>query len=338
MRVTVFGAGAIGGLLGASFARSGQAVSLIARGAHLAAIRANGLRLVRGGESGSQAVPASDDPRDFGVQDVVVLAVKAPALRSAIEALPPLLGPATVVVPALNGIPWWYGASEPLQSVDPGGALLRALDVERIVGCVVHAAASVPEPGTVVHTSGDLFYLGEPDGSHSSRLEQIVALFNDAGLRGTATADIRREIWVKAWGNAAFNPLSVVAEATIEELCTEPHLAAGLRAIMAEVRDVAAAQGVAMPMSIEERVDVARRLGAFKSSMLQDYEARRPLELDAILGAVIELGHRSRVAVPALETLYGLAFARAKRAGCISTCIGPAASTTCVAASVSRSS
>jgi 2-dehydropantoate 2-reductase len=315
MRVTVFGAGAIGGLIGASLARSGQEVSLIARGAHLDAIRRDGLRLVRGGKTFSQTLPASDDARDFGVQDVVILTVKAPALRAAIEALPPLLGPSTIVVPALNGIPWWYSEREPLQSVDPGGVLLRALGLERILGCVVHAAASVPEPGTVVHTSGDLFYLGEPDGSDSPRLKQVVALFNDAGFRATPTGDIRREIWVKAWGNAAFNPLSVVAEATVEELCVDPHLAAGLRAIMAEIRDVAAAQGVAMPMSIEERVEVARRLGRFKSSMLQDYEARRPLELDAILGAVIELGHRSRVAVPALETLYGVAFMRAKRAG-----------------------
>jgi 2-dehydropantoate 2-reductase len=317
MRVTVFGAGAIGGLIGAFLARAGQEVSLIARGAHLDAIRRNGLQLVRGGESFRLTIPASADPRDFGPQDVVILAVKAPALRSAVEALPPLLGASTVVVPAINGIPWWYAEGEPLQSVDPGGALSRGLDRERVLGCVVYLAASVPEPGTVVHVSGDLFYFGEPDGSHSPRLNQIVSLFNEAGFRADPTEDIRREIWVKMWGNAAFNPLSVAAEATVGELCQDPHLAAGLRAIMAEIRDIAAAHGVTMSMSIEERLKVAGRLGSFKSSMLQDFEARRTLELDAILGAVIELGHRCSVAVPALETLYGLASMRAKRAGCM---------------------
>jgi 2-dehydropantoate 2-reductase len=318
MRVTVFGAGAVGGLVGAALARAGVEISLIARGAHLDAIRREGLRLVRGGESFCQRVAASADAGDFGPQDVVILTVKAPALGGAIAALPPLLGPSTVVVPVLNGIPWWYAEGEPLQSVDPGGALARGLERRRILGCVVYTAASVPEPGTVlVQGSGDLFHLGEPDGMPSPRLEEVVSLFNDAGLRAVATADIRREIWAKAWGNAAFNPVSIVAEATMGELCADAHLAPGLKAVMAEIRDVAAAHGIAMPMSIEERLRLAQRLGAFKTSMLQDFEAGRPLELDAILGAVIELGHRSGVKVAALETLYGLAFMRAKRAGCI---------------------
>jgi 2-dehydropantoate 2-reductase len=317
MRVAVFGAGAIGGLVGACLARSGQDVSLIARGAHLDAIRRDGLTLIQAGTSVRQTIRASSEPRDFGPQEIVVLTVKAPALRSAIDAISPLLGTSTVVVPAINGIPWWYAEGEPLHSVDPGGVLSDGVERRRILGCVVHAAASVPKPGTVAHAGGDLFYFGEPDGSASPRLNEVVALFNDAGFRAVATNDIRREIWFKAWGNASFNPLSVVTGATVEELCTDPHLAPGLKAIMAEIRDVAAAQGVTMPMPIEERLQVAQRLGAFKTSMLQDFEARRPLELDAILGAVIELGHRSDVPVPALETLYGLAAVRAKRAGCM---------------------
>jgi 2-dehydropantoate 2-reductase len=318
MRVTVFGAGAIGGLVGAMLARAGEDVSLIARGAHLEAIRRDGLQLVRNGERLRQVVPASADPRDFGPQDVVILTVKAPALSSAIAALQPLLDPATIVVPAINGIPWWYAEGEPLHSVDPGGALARGIHRARVLGCVVYAAASVAEPGmVVVHGTSELFYLGEPDGTLSQRLDAVVSLFNKAGLRAVGTGDIGREIWVKAWGNAAFNPLSVVAEASVGALCADAHLAPGLKAIMAEIRDVAAAHGVAMPMSIEERVQVAGRLGDFKTSMLQDFEARRPLELDAILGAVIDLGRRSAVPVPALETLYGLAFMRAKRAGCM---------------------
>jgi 2-dehydropantoate 2-reductase len=317
-RVTVFGAGAIGGLIGGTLARAGVEVSLVARGAHLDAIRREGLQVVQGGERFRQAVPASADPRDFGSQDVVILTVKAPALPSAIAALPPLLGPATIVVPAINGIPWWYAEGEPLQSVDPGGVLARGVDRARILGCVVYAAASVPEPGTVaLHGSNNLFYLGEPDGPRSERLDEVASLFDRAGLRAMVTEDIRGQIWAKAWGNAAFNPLSVVTEAGMGDLCADPHLAPGLHTIMAEIRDVAAAQGVPMPMSVEERVRVAERLGAFKTSMLQDFEARRPLELDAILGAVIEIGHRSGIAVPALETLYGLAYMRAKRAGCM---------------------
>lgn len=319
MRVTVFGAGAIGGVIAATLAGAGHEVSLVARGRTLAALRETGLTLVRDGTATVLRLPVTEDPADLGPQDVAILAVKAHSLRPVLPALMPLLGDDTVVVPAINGIPWWYfhgtdQPAEPLQSVDHSGELLEALDPARILGCVVHFAAWARRPGEVVHASGDRLVLGEPDGSASARLQRVAELFRAGGFRVEATPEIRREIWSKAWGNATFNPASVLTGATVRELCEDDSMAPVLRAVMAEIRDVAAAQGVTMPMSIDERLQVARKVGDFKSSMLQDLEAGRALELDAILGAVIELAHRSGIAVPALETLYGLADLRSRLA------------------------
>jgi 2-dehydropantoate 2-reductase len=316
MRFAILGAGAIGGLLGARLAAAGHDVALVARGPHLDALRTRGLTLAAGEGHRTFRLPATDEPAAVGPRDCVVLAVKAPAVPAAVAAMAPLLGPATTVVPVLNGIPWWYGHGMPgdpgpLDSVDPGGLAWQALDRGRILGCVTHAAASVPEPGVVRHAAGERFVLGEPDGSRSARLAGIAAAFRSAGLDAPETVEIRREIWLKAWGNAAFNPVSALTGATMAEMCEDEGTAGVLRAVMAEVEAVAAAQGIRMPVPLEERFGMARGLGRFRTSMLQDLEAGRPLELDAILGVVVELGRRAGVGTPLASAILALVRLRA---------------------------
>ncbi|HEV7370229.1 2-dehydropantoate 2-reductase [Arenibaculum sp.] len=323
MRVTIFGAGAIGGLLAARFAAAGADVRLVARGAQLAALRSRGLTLVTSAGRFRHDLPATDDTAALGPQDCVILATKAHSIPLAVPAIQPLLGPDTVVVPAINGIPWWYNHAadgtpgRPLESVDPGGAAWHGIGPARVVGCVVHAAASVPEPGVVQHAFGDRFFLGEPDGTDTPRLAALVALFRAAGLDAVATPRIREEVWLKVWGNLSFNPLSVLTGATMAAMHDDPAMHGVLVRMMEEGARVAEAHGIHLPMSLADRLALARKLGHFKTSTLQDFEAGRKLELDAILGVVLELARLRSVPTPLLDAIDAIVRQRAAVAGCL---------------------
>jgi 2-dehydropantoate 2-reductase len=313
MRICIFGAGAIGGVVAARMALAGRAVAVVARGPHLAAMREGGLILQEKTGRRRAEVRATDDPASLGPQDVVIIGLKTHGLLAAAEALRPLIGPQTVLVPAQNGIPWWYfhrhggpldGAI--LDSVDPGGRLARLLPPERALGCVVYLGASVPEPGVVDYSSGDRFILGEPDGSMSQRLETIAALFREAGFVAETTDRIRDAVWVKLWGNLVMNPLSVLTQATMAAMLAHAHVERVCRAMMGEAQTVGERLGVRFTLTIDQRLDHARTLGPFKTSMLQDLEAGRPLEIDALVGAVSEIGRRLGVATPLTDAVYAL--------------------------------
>jgi 2-dehydropantoate 2-reductase len=314
MKICVFGAGAIGGVAAARMALAGSEVSVVARGAHLAAIRRDGLILQD--KTGRRRAPvrATDDPATLGHQDVVVIGLKAHGFAAAADAMRALIGPETVLVPAQNGIPWWYfhrhggphdGAV--LDSVDPGGRLARLLPPDHALGCVVYLAASVPEPGIIDHSSGERFILGEPDGAMSARLERVGALFRAAGFTVETTDRIRDAVWVKLWGNLSMNPLSVLTLATMDRMLADPLVLPVCREIMREAQAVGERLGIRFGSTIDQRLDAARSLGAFKTSMLQDLEAGRPIEIDALVGAVSELGRRVGVATPLIDAIYALA-------------------------------
>jgi 2-dehydropantoate 2-reductase len=318
MKIAVFGAGAIGGYIAARLALAGHDVSIVARGAHLAAVRARGLVLDDDGESRAVSVRAGDHTVAFGPQELVVVAVKAHAMTEAAPAIASLLGPETLLLPAQNGIPWWFchRAGGPLDglriaAVDPEGAIGTRLDPARVVGCVVYLAAAVPEPGIVKRFGGNMFVLGEPDGSDSPRLRRVAELFRAAGIKVETTQRIRDAVWMKLWGNIAFNPASVLTGATLARMAGDPGVRAVLRSAMIETQQVAERFGARFEKDVEARIEEARHLGEFKSSMLQDFEAGRPMEIDAIVGAVIELGRRVGVATPLLEALGALARLRA---------------------------
>ncbi|MEK9662327.1 MAG: 2-dehydropantoate 2-reductase, partial [Alphaproteobacteria bacterium] len=287
MKICIYGAGSIGGLLGAHLAHSGHDVSLIARGAHLEAIRRSGLHLT--GASGDVTVKpaASDDPADFGPQDYVILAVKAPALPGAVAGMAPLLGDDTCVVAAMNGIPWWFcdgvgGALDgrQLRSVDPDGTLAGTIAPARNLGCVIHGGASVPEPGRVRHAAGGLFLFGEPDHRPSERARALTEAVDATPLAGKLVDDIHYEIWMKLIGNMGMGPISVLTSTTLEEIAGDPDLRTLSAAMMNEGMAVGEALGLRMEMSAEERIDLGAELGAFKPSILQDLERGRPLEID----------------------------------------------------------
>jgi 2-dehydropantoate 2-reductase len=322
LRICVLGAGAMGGLLGARLAAAGEAVSLIARGDHLAAMRANGLRLIA--RDGDVVVnpPCTDDAEAIGVQDVVILAVKATALRGAADAVRPLLGPETVLVPALNGVPWWYfyglpgpHADRRLDSVDPGGELWRKLPPERVIGCVVYAAGEIVAPGVVRSSASESFLLGDPAGRLGPRVAALSAIFETAGLKAPVSLDIRRDLWIKLWGNLSFNPLSVLTGATLDQLALEAESRDVARRMMIEARDVAERLGIAFPMDVDARMAMAEGLRGHKTSMLQDFERGSPLEIDALLGAVIEMARLVGVATPTCEIVFNLVRQRARVAG-----------------------
>jgi 2-dehydropantoate 2-reductase len=322
MKICVFGAGSIGGLLGAHLARSGEDVSFVARGDQLAAIRRDGLRLT--GASGDFTVhpAASDDPAALGPQDYVILAVKAPSLPGAVDSLAPLLGADTCVVAAMNGIPWWFcdgigGAldGKQLRSVDPDGALAAAIAPRRNLGCVIHAGASVPEPGVIAHASGGLFLLGEPSHAAGDRATALAAAIGAAGLTGRVVDDIHQEIWLKLIGNMGMGPISVLTATTLADIAGDPDLRALAVTMMNEGVAVGEAFGLHMAMSAEARVDLGAELGAFKPSILQDYEKGRPMEIDALIGVLHEMGAMAGIATPTIDTVLGLTRAMARRAG-----------------------
>ena len=314
VKLCVFGAGAIGGVIAGRLAGAGHAVSVVARGAQLAALRRDGLTLRWRGEPRSFAVTTTDEAAALGPQDILVIALKAHSLAGAAAAMRPLIGQDTVLVPAQNGIPWWYfhrhgGALDgtSLETVDPGGMLDALLPPEQVVGCVVYVAATVPTPGVIDHASGERFILGEPDGAASARLERVAGLLRGGGFAVETTDRIRDAVWLKLWGNLSFNPISVLTQKTMDRLLDDARSRALLEALMREAQAVAVRLGVRFGITLEKRLEDARRLGAFKTSMLQDLEAGRPLELEALVGAVVELGRKLGVATPLLEAVYALA-------------------------------
>jgi 2-dehydropantoate 2-reductase len=324
MRVAVFGAGAIGGMMGAALAHAGVDTTLIARGAHLEAMRANGLTVRAKGADVTVRPRLAATAADVGPQDYVIVALKAHAAAAAVEAMLPLLGPGTAVVTAMNGVPWWYfhGVTGPLadrvlETVDPGGRQWNLIGPRRAIGCVVYPAAEVVAPGVVEVIEGDRFVLGEPDGTASERVKAIARALIAGGLKAPVRSAIRTEIWVKLLGNAVFNPLSALTGATLSSLLVADTFTRALaRDVMVEVENVARALGVVMPVGIEARLEGAGRVGAHKTSMLQDLERGRPMELDALVGAVCELGRLGGTATPLLDAVYALVRRRAIEAGC----------------------
>jgi 2-dehydropantoate 2-reductase len=313
LRICVVGAGAVGGLMAARLARAGHAVSVVARGAHLDAIRARGLVLLENGERWVQPLAASDDPAAFGPQDVVVIALKAYAIGPMLPRLAPLLRAGTAVVPAINGVPWWYFHREGgrfegnrIECLDPDGMMLAALDPSHIVGCVVHASGEVTGPGEVHHTSGETFIFGEIDGAMTPRLHAFNAAMAGAGFSPVLSQRIRDDIWTKLIGNLSYNPVAALTGALMGEINASPALIELIRRMMVEGMAVGHAYGVRFTISLEERFALARRLGSAKISMLQDIERGRQLELDAIVGAVTELGRAAEVATPAIDGVEAL--------------------------------
>ena len=312
MRIAILGAGATGGFLGGRLAKAGLDVVLVARGPHLQAMRHVGLRLVEAdGTSTSVEVEATDDIAVVSGSDFVFVTLKAHSVPAIAVQLAANLGAGTTVVSAQNGIPWWYfqrhgGELEGihLESVDPGGAVGRTIDPKRVIACVVYPATTVVGPGIVRHVEGERFSLGELDGSQTERILALSRALASAGLKAPVQPRIRQELWVKLMGNAVFNPLSALTRASLGEMAQSPVLAPVVRAAMEEVDGVASRLGIEIPISIDQRIRGAARVGAHKTSMLQDLEAGRPLEIDAITGSVVELAGRLGVPVPHLETMY----------------------------------
>jgi 2-dehydropantoate 2-reductase len=320
MKVCVVGAGAIGGVLGARLAAAGHDVSLVARGAHLEAIRANGIALKDGESMRTLRVAASDNPGELGAQDAVFIALKAYSIGPMLARLAPLLGSDTAVVTAINGIPWWYFCREGgrfdgarVECLDPDGAMLRALDAKHLVGCVVHASAEVIAPGVIDHTSGRDFILGEIDGAATPRLDALAAALECAGLRPVPSRRIRDDIWTKLIGNTSYNPVAALTGALMSEINANPALLELIRRMMVEGMQVAEALGARITVTLEERFGLARKLGAAKISMLQDLERGRPLEVDAIVTAVCELGRKAGVPTPTINGVEALVRERARR-------------------------
>jgi 2-dehydropantoate 2-reductase len=321
LKVCIVGAGAVGGFIGAKLAAAGQAeVSALARGATLAALQQRGWRVES--RTGDLRAPAraSDDPQALGAQDVVVIAVKEPSLASVAPRLAPLLEASTVVVPAMNGVPWWFcrglpGFDDPwLRSVDPQGTIDTAIPFAAVVGCVVYLSASSPEPGLVRHATGTGLIVGEPLGGGSARVDALVRVLADAGLDAKASPDVRHEIWNKLLGNLAINPVSALTEATVDRILADREASALCAAAIGEAMAIGARLGFRMTQTPEQRLASASRLGAFRSSMLQDVDAGRRIELDAIVGAVHEIGMRLAIPMPAIGALLGLTrlFARSR--------------------------
>ncbi|MGI9309126.1 MAG: 2-dehydropantoate 2-reductase [Gammaproteobacteria bacterium] len=314
MKICIYGAGAIGAYLGAELAATGDSeVSFVARGPHLAAMREKGLSLRIGGEEKNLRVNCTDNPAELGPQDYVIITLKAHSVAPILDQIAPLLGADTAVVTAQNGILWWYFHALPgpwqnhhLASADPGGAIWNAVGPERAIGCVVYPSCEIVSPGVVEHLNGNRFMLGEPDGSKSERVVALSQLMSAAGLKAPVRKKIRDDIWFKLLGNATFNPVSVLTGATLEEMGTDPGMRKLIHGMMSEAQTVATALGVRFAMSIDKRIDGGADVGAHKTSMLQDLEAGRPLELDALVASVSEMGRLVEVATPMIDTVLEL--------------------------------
>jgi len=323
MKICIYGAGAIGGYVGAMLSRAGADVSLIARGPHLAAIREKGLRLKSAEDDFTVHPRATDDPSELGPQDYVLLTLKAHGVRAVADAMQPLLGPDTAVVTAQNGMPWWYFhglegkyAGQRLESADPGNELWDKIGPERVIGSVVWQAAEVPEPGVVQLGYGERLSLGEPDGSKSDRIQALSSALINAGVKAPIRPNIRNEIWVKLWGNLSFNPVSALTGATLVDMARDAGVGSVIHTMMTEAKAVGEALDVRFPMTVEKRIASAEKVGAHKTSMLQDLEGGRTMEIEPIIGTVSELGRITGVATPTIDTVYHLTVLRAKQAGC----------------------
>ncbi|MEL7428799.1 MAG: 2-dehydropantoate 2-reductase [Pseudomonadota bacterium] len=322
MKICIFGAGAIGGYMGAKLAEAGADVSLVARGPHLAAMKANGLRLIEETGETSVSVTASDDPADLGPQDYIIVTLKAHSVPPVVPKMAPLMGENTTIVSGVNGVPWWYfhkleGPLEGkrLQSVDPGNAQWDGFGPDRVLGCVVYPAAEVIEPGVIKHTEGNRFSLGEPDGSKSERATALSKALSAAGLKAPVRPKLRDEIWIKLWGNLSFNPISALTHATLDVLCTDDGTRIVARNMMLEAQAIAEKLGVKFPIDVDRRIEGGAAVGAHRTSMLQDLDQGRPMEIDALVTSVQELGTLTDTPTPTIDTVLALIRLRARSAG-----------------------
>ncbi|WP_354683634.1 2-dehydropantoate 2-reductase [Cupriavidus necator] len=313
MKVCIYGAGAIGGYVGAQLARAGAEVSFVARGPHLAAMREHGVRLLIDGEERMAQVRCTSDPRELGPQDYVFITLKAHSVPGVVGLMQPLLGPETAIVTGVNGIPYWYFykhggdlAGSTLESVDPGGRQWQGLGPERAIGCVVYPAAEIVAPGVIKHVYGKKFPLGEPDGSHSARVTRLSEMMMAADLDAPVRDNIRDEIWLKLWGNLCFNPISALTHATLDVITSDPATRALSRQMMVEAQAIAQRFGVKFRVDVERRIDGAGAVGAHKTSMLQDLEAGRAMEIDPLLTVVQEMGRLVGEPTPMCDAVLGL--------------------------------
>lgn len=322
MKICIFGAGAIGGFIGAKLAAVGADVSLVARGPHLAALQSKGLTLIEDGKTTTHSVRATDDAQTLGPQDYVILTLKAHSVPGVVDRITPLLGPDSTLVSGVNGVPWWYfhrlgGPLEGtrLASVDPGNAQWNSFGPDRVLGCVVYPAAEVTEPGTITHVEGNRFSLGEPSGEKSRRAVRLSEALSAAGLKAPVRPRLRDEIWVKLWGNLSFNPISALTHATLDVLCLDPGTRSVARAMMVEAQTVAEKLGVTFPIDVDRRIDGGAAVGAHRTSMLQDLLAGRPMEIEALVGSVAELGRLTTTPTPTIDAILALVRLRARVAG-----------------------
>jgi len=315
MKIAIIGAGAIGGYVGVKLALAGEDVTFIVRGANLQAIRNHGMKLIDhdGHEQVARGVKASNDYGAVGAQDIVILAMKAHQLEAVVDELPKLIGPDTLIVTMQNGLPFWYFhqhggalAGSPVTSVDPSGRIAAAIPAAQVIGCVVYPASELIAPGVVRHIEGDRFPVGELDGSTSERVQRVADCFVKAGFKSPVLDNIRSEIWLKLWGNLTFNPISSLAHATLEDICRFPLTRDLAAAMMAEAQTVANKLGISFRVSIDKRIAGAEKVGKHKTSMLQDIEAGRAPEIDALVGSIVELGRLTDTPTPHIDTVYAL--------------------------------
>ncbi|QGZ57952.1 2-dehydropantoate 2-reductase [Paraburkholderia acidiphila] len=313
MKICIFGAGAIGGMMGVQLARAGADVSFVARGPHLAAMRENGARLLMDGEEYVAKVRCTSDPRELGVQDVVIITLKAHSVAGVIDAMQPLLGKHTAIVTGTNGIPYWYFyqhggkfAGTRLESVDPDGSQWNRLTPERAIGCVLYPAAEIDAPGVIRHVYGKKFPIGEPSGERTPRIVQLHEAMQAAGFEAPIRENIRDEIWLKLWGNLCFNPISALTHATLDVITSDPATRAVARTMMLEGKRIAEQFGVNFRVDVERRIDGAGAVGAHKTSMLVDLETGRPMEIDPLITVVQEMGKLVGEPTPAIDTVLAL--------------------------------
>ena len=323
MKICIFGAGAIGGYMGAKLAQAGAEVSLVARGPHLAAIKDKGLTLAEADRDPVNVkINASENPADLGPQDYVIVTLKAHSVPAVVSKMQPLIGRNTTIVSGVNGVPWWYFhkigtdlEGTRLESVDPDNTQWDGFGPDRVLGCVVYPAAEVSKPGTIKHIEGNRFSLGEPDGSKSERAVALSQALSAAGLKAPVRPRLRDEIWVKLWGNLSFNPISALTQATLDVLCTDSGTRAVAKGMMLEAQEIAEKLGVKFPIDVERRIDGGAAVGSHRTSMLQDLDAGRPMEIDALIGSVQELGHLTKTPTPTIDTVLALIRLRARTAG-----------------------
>ena len=325
MRICIYGAGAIGGYLGCMLSKTDAEISLIARGPHLKAMQANGLRLLMDGNETIHHLNCTDRPETLPPQDYIIVTLKAHSVPKIVPQLKNLLAPTGAVVTAVNGIPWWYfyGLPGPLEntrlgSVDPDDQQWQQIGPERAIGCVVYPACDLVKPGVIQHIEGNRFTLGEPNGEKTERVKALSQIFIDAGLKAPVRPRIRDDVWIKLWGNLCFNPISALTHATLDVIANEPGTQAIARGMMTEAQQIAESLGVKFSVDIDKRIAGAANVGAHKTSMLQDLEQKRPMEIDALLTVVQEMGKMTNIDTPCIDIVLALVIQRAKQAGCYS--------------------